>query len=82
MCYGLIEYVLSRIRRCIEVNLSAPTRELKESFDEYPISVRRDLERNFHRRERGNRTNFPVLGNFSPSKISDAFRVLSKSKID
>ncbi|MCZ6565888.1 MAG: hypothetical protein O6852_07125 [Gammaproteobacteria bacterium] len=55
------------------------TRELKGSFDEYSITVRRDLERNFHRRERGNRTNFPVLGNFSPSKISAAFRVLSKN---
>lgn len=55
------------------------SRDLKSNFDEYPISVRRDLERNFYRRERGNRTNFPVLGNFSQSKISNALRVLSNN---
>ena len=55
------------------------SRKLQVSWDEYPITVRRDLERNFHRRERGNRTNFPVRENFTPSKISNALRVLSKN---
>lgn len=55
------------------------SRELLGSWDEYPITVRRDLERNFHRRERGNRTNFPVLDKFTSSKISNALRTLSKN---
>lgn len=52
-------------------------REMISNLDEYPISVRRDLERNFTRRERGNRTNFPILSNTLPSKVSNAFNTLS-----
>ena len=55
------------------------SREMHGNFDEYSITVRRDLERNFYRRERGNRTNFPVLGNYPQSKISNALRALSKN---
>ena len=55
------------------------SREMHGTFDEYSITVRRDLERNFYRRERGNRTNFPVLGNYPQSKISNALRALSKN---
>ena len=55
------------------------SRELQGTWDEYPKTVRRDLERNFHRRERGNRTNFPVLDKFISSKVSNALRALSKN---
>ena len=53
-------------------------RNLTFSWDEYSITVRNDLERNFHRREGGNRTKFPVTNSEDLSKIASALRKLSK----
>ena len=53
-------------------------RNLTFSWDEYSITVRGDLERNFHRREGGNRTTFPVNNGDDLSKIASALRKLSK----
>ncbi len=52
--------------------------EMLSSLDEYPLNFRQDLQRQFQRRAGGNRTNFPVKIGFTPSKISNALRTLSK----
>ena len=54
------------------------TRNLTFSWDEYPITVRKELQRNFHRRERGNRTILPVTHRDDLSKVASALRVLAK----
>lgn len=48
------------------------------SWDEYSITVRQELQRNFHRRERGSRTIFPVKHSDDLSKVASALRVLAK----
>ena len=54
------------------------TRNPTFSWDEYPITVRKELQRNFHRRERGNRTIFPVKHRDDLSKVASALRVLAQ----
>lgn len=52
-------------------------RELQGSWEDYPASVRKELERNFNWKEGGNKSNFPVRGDFSVTRIVNAIRTLS-----
>ncbi len=58
----------------LEGNINATP---KQSFDSYPIEFRKALERDFHWRENGSKTSFPVRGDFSITRIVNAFRVLA-----
>ena len=54
------------------------TRKQDWTWEEYPVQYRQDLERNFQRRERRNRTNFPIANEKNVSQISNAFDTLAK----
>ena len=49
----------------------------KRSFDDYPIEIRRSLKRNFEWKENGKKTSFPVSGDYSVTRIVNAFRTLA-----
>ena len=51
--------------------------KLKGSWEDYPLEFRRDLENNYHHRENGKESVFPVRGDFSVTRTVDAIRVLS-----
>jgi hypothetical protein len=53
--------------------------KLEEGFDSYPVDVRKGLERNFHWRENGKVTDFPVRGDYSVTRIVNAFRTLAST---
>ena len=52
-------------------------RKLRGSWDDYPLAVRKELERNFNWKENGEKTKFPVRGDYSVTKIVNAMRTLS-----
>ena len=54
----------------------------KRSFDSYPIEFRKAMERDFHWKENGSKTSFPVRGDFSVTRIVNAFRVLADAFVD
>ena len=47
------------------------------TWDDYKVEVREGLQRNFDWKESKNETNIPVRGDFSMTKIANAFRALS-----
>ncbi len=49
----------------------------KRSWDSYPITVRRSLQRNFEWKENGEKTAFPVNTDYSVARIVNAFRTLA-----
>jgi len=51
----------------------------KRSFDSYPVEFRKALERDFHWRENGTKTSFPVRGDFSITRLVNALRVLAET---
>jgi hypothetical protein len=53
--------------------------KLKKGFDYYPIEFRRDLERKFNWQENGELTDFPVRGDYSVTRIVNAFRTLNST---
>ena len=57
-------------------------RKLKGNWDDYSIAVRKELERNFNWKEDGHKSNFPVRGDYSVTKIVDAIRTLSTADIE
>jgi hypothetical protein len=54
-------------------------RKVKQDFDIYPSDVRRDLERKFNWQENGRLTDFPVRGDYSVTRIVNAFRTLNST---
>ena len=54
-------------------------RTLKQGFDVYPPDIRKQLERNFNWRENGKITDFPVRGDYSVTRIVNAFRTLAST---
>jgi hypothetical protein len=54
-------------------------RKLKQGFDAYPTDVRRELKRQFNWRENGKITDFPVRGDYSVTRIVNAFRTLNST---
>ncbi len=51
----------------------------KRPWDDYPITVRRELQRNFEWKENGKRTPFPVASDYSTSRLVNAFRTLAET---
>ncbi len=51
----------------------------KRSWDSYPITVRRSLQRNFEWKEDGEKTAFPVNSDYSVARIVNAFRTLANT---
>lgn len=51
----------------------------KRPWDSYPITVRRELQRNFEWKENGNKTPFPVSSDYSTSRLVNAFRTLAET---
>ena len=49
----------------------------KRSWDEYPIEIRRSLQRNFEWKEDGNKTAFPIALDYSVTRMVNAFRTLA-----
>jgi len=49
----------------------------KVSWDEYPIEIRRSLQRNFEWKENGNKTAFPIATDYSVTRMVNAFRTLA-----
>ncbi len=54
-------------------------RKLKQGFDLYPSEIRRELERQFNWQENGKITDFPVRGDYSVTRIVNAFRALNST---
>lgn len=52
-------------------------RKLRGNWEDYPITVRKELKRNFNWKEDGHKTDFPVRGDFSVTRIVNAMRTLS-----
>ena len=57
-------------------------RKLLGNWDDYPITVRKELKRNFNWKEDGHQTDFPVRGDYSVTKIVNAMRTLSTEDPD
>jgi len=57
-------------------------RELRGNWDDYPVSVRKELKRSFNWKEDGSKTDFPVRGDYSVTKIVNALRTLSSVNSD
>ena len=57
-------------------------RKLRGNWEDYPITVRKELKRNFNWKEDGNKTDFPVRGDFSVTRIVNAMRTLSSESDD
>jgi hypothetical protein len=51
----------------------------KNSWDNYPVDIRRALQRNFEWKEDGEKTAFPISSDFSVSRIVNAFRILAET---
>ena len=51
----------------------------KRAWKDYPIEVRRDLQRNFEWQENGKKTKFPVDGDYSVTRMVNAFRTLAET---
>jgi hypothetical protein len=49
----------------------------KRSWDEFPPDKRKALQRNFEWKENGKKTTFPILGDYSVTKVVNAFRTLA-----
>ncbi|MEJ2114899.1 MAG: hypothetical protein P8X88_02350, partial [Gammaproteobacteria bacterium] len=49
----------------------------KRSWDTYPITIRRALQRNFEWKENGKKTAFPVNSDYSVARLVSAFRTLA-----
>jgi hypothetical protein len=49
----------------------------KRNWDEYPIEIRRSLQRNFEWKENGSKTAFPIALDYSVTKMVNAFRTLA-----
>lgn len=49
----------------------------KRPWADYPIDTRRALQRNFEWQENGKKTAFPVAGDYSVTKLVNAFRTLA-----
>lgn len=54
-------------------------RKLKQGFESYPADVRRELDRQFNWQENGKLTDFPVRGDYSVTRIVNAFRTLNST---
>ncbi len=57
-------------------------RKLRGNWEDYPLAVRKELERNFNWKENGHKTDFPVRGDYSVTKIVNAMRTLSTENPD
>ena len=57
-------------------------RKLLGNWEDYPLNVRKELKRNFNWKEDGNKTDFPVRGDYSVTKIVNAMRTLSTEDAD
>lgn len=57
-------------------------RKLRGNWEDYPITVRKELKRNFNWKEDGHKTNFPVRGDYSVTRIVNAMRTLSTEDSD
>ena len=53
----------------------------KRNWDEYPIEIRRSLQRNFEWKENGKKTAFPVNSDYSVARIVNAFRTLADTYV-
>ncbi len=51
----------------------------KRAWEDYPIDVRRALKRNFEWQETGKKTKFPVDGDYSVTRLVNAFRTLAET---
>ena len=49
----------------------------KVSWDAFPADKRKALQRNFEWKENGKKTAFPILGDYSVTKVVNAFRTLA-----
>ncbi len=49
----------------------------KRAWDSYPIDIRKALQRNFEWKENGEKTTFPIAGDYSVTRIVNAFRTLA-----
>lgn len=57
-------------------------RKLRGNWDDYPVNVRKELKRNFNWKEDGHKTDFPVRGDYSVTRIVNAMRTLSTVDAD
>lgn len=57
-------------------------RKLLGNWEDYPTTVRKELERNFNWKEDGHKTDFPVRGDYSVTRIVNAMRTLSTENPD
>ncbi len=51
----------------------------KRPWEDYPISVRKALQRNFEWKENGKKTPFPVISDYSTARLVGAFRTLGET---
>jgi len=49
----------------------------KRPWEDYPLDIRRSLQRNFEWKENGKKSAFPVAGDYSVTRLVNAFRTLA-----